>query len=30
MAKEWADAVPVIYGIQRWADFENQKDFYIK
>ena len=30
LAKEWADAVPVIYGIQRWFDFENQKDFYIK
>jgi len=30
MAKEWKDAVPIIYGIQRWADFENQKDFYIK
>ena len=30
LAKEWKDVVPIIYGSQRWDDFENQKDFYIK
>jgi len=30
VAKQWADAVPILYGIQRWASFKNQKDFHIK
>ena len=28
--KEWADAVPILYGIKRWEDYDRQKSFWIK
>ena len=30
MAKEWKDAVPILYDIQKWDNFSNIKNFYIK
>lgn len=30
LAKQWFDAVPVLYGIQRWRGYDRQKDFHIK
>ena len=30
MAKQWRDAVPILYGYQRWTNFDNQKRFHIK
>jgi len=30
LKKEWADAVPILYGWKRWEDFARQKSFWIK
>ena len=30
MAKEWADILPFIYTIQKWSNFDQARDFYIK
>jgi hypothetical protein len=30
LAKHWMDAVPILYGIQRWYGYDRQKSFYIK
>jgi len=30
LAKQWMDAVPILYGIQRWYGYDRQKSFYIK
>lgn len=30
VTKQWWDAIPILYSIQRWQSFANQKDFHIK
>lgn len=30
VVKQWKDAVPILYGIQRWEGYEKEKDYYIK
>ena len=30
MAKEWADILPFIYTAQKWSNFDQARDFYIK
>jgi L,D-peptidoglycan transpeptidase YkuD (ErfK/YbiS/YcfS/YnhG family) len=30
MAKEWRDAIPIIYTVQRWSAYSKISDFYIK
>ena len=30
IGKEWADAVPILYGLKRWEDFDRMKSFFIK
>jgi hypothetical protein len=30
MAKEWKDAIPILYTFQRWASYDTVSDFYIK
>ena len=30
MSKEWKDAIPILYSIQRYYSFDKEKDFYIK
>jgi len=30
LAKEWGDAMPIMYGINRWRGFLNITDFYVK
>tara|TARA_R110002020_G_scaffold36503_5_gene109852 strand:- start:37139 stop:42688 length:5550 start_codon:yes stop_codon:yes gene_type:complete len=30
LAKQWFDAVPVLYGIQRWEGYDREKDFEIR
>ena len=30
LTKHWGDAVPILYGIQRWRGYDRQKSFYIK
>jgi len=30
VSKEWMDAIPILYGIQRWSSYDRQKSFHIK
>ena len=30
MAKEWADILPFVYTVQKWSNFDQARDFYIK
>ena len=30
LAKQWADAVPIWYGFQRWRGYDREKSFNIK
>ena len=30
MAKEWRDAIPILYTFQRWSSYDKISDFYIK
>ena len=30
LGKEWSDAIPILYTINRWKAFDNIRNFYIK
>ena len=30
LGKEWGDALPILYTINRWKGYERITDFYIK
>jgi len=30
LSKEWQDAVPILYGIKKWENYLDMKNFYIK
>jgi hypothetical protein len=30
LKKEWMDAIPMLYTLNRWASYDTVKDFYVK
>ena len=30
MWKEWSDAIPILYAINRWRAYDTQRDFFVK